>query len=413
MSSSGFTPDFSIAQAYMASPPSGMGLIDVPGWYLLARDVGVAVVDSSWEENHEDLIWLKHGIDAVGSAGVNTRHGTATLGVLAAERGKYHRGLVGMAPAARYVFSRHAAGSSLVHALHEAVLRLGYGDVLLVERQLRNGNNVEYDWGVRTLIHDAVRNRGIHVVLPAANGDHDLDPPAYHGLFGRSNETGATFVGAGEAPRPSASPVRPRSWMKGNYGERLDVQGWGRDVVTADWSERLFPYPGTASALRDYALSFNWTSAASAVVTGVVAIAVGFVRRITGGSNLHPLALRPRMVNTGSPQVCAWGEQVPSKRIGPQPDLPALVRCLRSDIVGWLHVPVNLPSPLAAGQSDLIRLRGFGLTRDEALGILNPGSIGAHSLAQVHDGLDQTLMPGAGLAGPIEWATAAEHLGLT
>jgi len=181
-------------------------------------------------------------------------------------------------------------------------------------------------------IREAV-DRGVIVVEAAGNGAEDLDDALYDtGLnfpddwsnpFRRGErDSGAILVGAG-APPPGTNgadhgPDRSRLDFS-NYGQALDTQGWGREVVTCGYGD----HQGGSDEDRWYTKRFSGTSSASPIIVGVLACLQG-IRRAHGNSPLSPQEVRDLLRTTGSPQQAAPGRPE-SQRIGNRPDLAALI----------------------------------------------------------------------------------------
>ncbi len=221
-------------------------------------------------------------------------------------------------------------------ALRRATRSLRAGDVLLIEVHLPGPHHpddgsqdgylpVEY-WEES---FDAIRravDRGIYVVEAAGNGGEDLDHQDYRGRLSRgARDSGAILVGGG-ASLWSGTPHARMSWS--NYGSRVDVQGWGEDVVTTGGTQREdycnLWNPGVAS--RCYTRTFGGTSSASPIVTGAVACIAGAIRA-AGRPPLAPRAMRELLVTTGTPQrEGPFGG--PELQIGPLPNIAAALTSL-------------------------------------------------------------------------------------
>jgi hypothetical protein len=106
-----------------------------------------------------------------------------------------------------------------------------------------------------------------------------------------------------------------------NWGRCVDVQGWGTEVVTTGYGCSQ----GGPSEDRWYMQDFGGTSAASAMVAGVLACVQGRRRR-TGARLLDAATARAALLATGSPQQ-ADGPQFPvNQHIGRRPDLRGLLK---------------------------------------------------------------------------------------
>jgi subtilisin family serine protease len=323
--SDGAVENFEPLQGYLDPPPRGM---DVRYAWMLeggrGENVRLVDIELNWNLNHIDLraaasnLFLNiQGSDPDPAANID--HGTAVLGILAATDDGI--GITGIANRARFGLISPQIGSSfrLAEAIAEAASRLEPGDVILIEQQVI-GPRFDVNTGRGLVppefdpeVFDAIRAatlRGITVVEPAANGSDDLDHPAYRGAFDRSQrDSGAIIVGA------SLGEDRSRA-EESNYGSRVDLHGWGRDVTTCGY--------GDLNRGRDtsYTSRFGATSAAAAMVAGAAALLQSIVKA-RGRPPLMPLQLRQLLVATGTPQS---GDL--SKNIGPRPNLRAAIEAL-------------------------------------------------------------------------------------
>jgi len=174
----------------------------------------------------------------------------------------------------------------------------------------------------------AATDRGIIVVEAAGNGGENLDdefydspPPPEWGYpfvgtwanpFRRAStyDSGAILVGAGAPPRGMAG----RDWgayrsrlPHSNYGSCVDVQGWGRGIVTAGYGD----LQGGVDPDRWYTDRFGGTSGAAAMVAGMVAV---FQSARAPKQPLTWKAMRKFLSANGKPQT---GNT--AKHIGPMP----------------------------------------------------------------------------------------------
>ncbi|KAK5651439.1 hypothetical protein OQA88_12446 [Cercophora sp. LCS_1] len=104
-----------------------------------------------------------------------------------------------------------------------------------------------------------------------------------------------------------------------NYGQRLDVHGWGSGVYTTGFGDlQCGPDP-----IRWYTGSFSGTSSASPCVAGCVAVVQG-VLKARGRRVLSPAEAKYLLRLTGSPQRDSPNSPR-TERIGSRPDLRALI----------------------------------------------------------------------------------------
>jgi subtilisin family serine protease len=331
----GDTPDYFGLQRHLEPAPVGVDAFaawDRPGG--LGDGVRIVAVENAWNFLHEDLrssadpIGIVTGDLIYGDSEDDRDHGTAVLGLLRATPNG--RGTCGLAPNAvlRTASPTYGDGAgvhafSLDTALRALAVMLEPGDVVLIELHYQypepDGPEllpVSIKAAERAAIRELVR-RGIYVIEPAGNGGLSLDDPRFDGVFSRDEDTGSIMVGAGQSPI-RALPRAPIA--SSNFGSRVDVQGWGEDVITTggrshpDYCDlRDHPDPS-----RCYTQTFGGTSSASAIVAGVVAIISGMVRA-AGRPPLSPHEMRARLVAGGTPQA------EPDRWIGPLPDLARIV----------------------------------------------------------------------------------------
>ena len=216
--------------------------------------------------------------------------------------------------------------------------------------------------------------RGIVVVAAAGNGAvslTDQHKTAARGGLGSSwpdafargaDDSGSILVGAGAAPG-GALPERARLDFS-NWGACVDVQGWGERVVTlGGHDDGAGDLQGGADETRWYTAKFNGTSSAAAMVAGAIACLQGVVLA-HGRPALSPLTLRELLRTTGSPQQARPRESLAARRIGPLPDLRALIPSRARHSRGRAHGAASIRVRRRFGNRDLRRLwlqrRGWG-----------------------------------------------------
>ncbi len=308
------TPDFSPLQGYLDPAPDGVdawGVAAVPG--ADGASVSVIDVEGAWLWAHEDLP------DPFAALGTQVddlawrNHGTAVMGEIRGQDNGY--GVRGIAPACS-VGASSIGDQSTAEAIVAATAVLEPGDLILIELHAPGPNaNGAGQYGYLPMEFwqdnfDAIllaSAAGLIVCEAAGNGQQDLDDPLYLDLFDRSvRDSGAIMCGA------SAGVDLDPAWFT-NYGARVDLQGWGGDVVTCGY--------GSLQGLPDlpetewYTDGFNGTSSASPIVTGAVASLQGMVKAAFGTALDAGLA-RLILVQTGTPQEG-------TEHIGPRPDLTA------------------------------------------------------------------------------------------
>lgn len=335
------TPNFNADQGYLDVAPGG---IDARYAWTVAggRGDGVRIVDveGAWRTTHEDLPGLLANsgnfID-----GLSWRdHGTAVLGVVAARDNAF--GVTGIANNASIGVQTHnqiGAAAAITLAAETAQA----GGVILLEMH-RSGPAdaspctcnlgqcnylpVEFWQADFDAIRAATAN-GVIVVEAAGNGSVDLDDNAYGGVFNRATrDSGAILVGA------SSSASRfPACWT--NFGSRVDVHGWGENVVTLGYGY-LFN-GGHTEENQFYTGTFSGTSSASPIVVGAVASIMG-VRRARNLPALSSVEMRTLLTSTGTEQV------VDTRNIGPLPNVRSAIDAQPQPVgqLPWLATVLSL-----------------------------------------------------------------------
>jgi serine protease len=316
--------DYRSRQGYATPAPVGIGTQAVAARAGgLGQNTKIVDVEYSWNRSHEDL--AKAGPDSVLIANGtpfdffnNDDHGTAVLGLLVGTRGNLF-GIDGLSPESDVglVNADTSNGYALANAVDLARQNLSAGDVLLVEQQADGpaaGTTdyvpVEYN----VAVYDAIRlatQSGIIVVEAAGNGGVNLDAAFPEGFPGGRPDSGAIIVGAGSGSGDCAATANARLAVS-TFGTRLNLQGWGQCVTTAGYGTLFQDGKNTR-----YTANFNSTSSASAIVAGAAAV-YSSIFQATAGRAPTPLAVRRRLVVTGSPQAPA-----PTGNIGPLPNVAA------------------------------------------------------------------------------------------
>jgi hypothetical protein len=283
---------------------------------------GIRVIDleQGWNFNHEDLRQRTRP-QRIGKP-ADRDHGTATLGVISADLGAQLSGVLGVA------FACSVEGASAwtangrfnpEDALLAASADLPPGSVVLVELQWGNNLTALETGDLFRRVTSAVTDRGIHVVAAAGNGGRSLDT---FGIHQPELDSGSILVGAGGS-HYGGHPLERVA--RSNWGARVNVQGWGQDVVTCggnrDGMPAWYDFVPDADSSRCYTKSFSLTSSASAIVAGAVACVSGAAR--TANRVVTPAVMRDVLRRTGQPQVGPTGGQ-----IGPLPDLRAALASL-------------------------------------------------------------------------------------
>lgn len=339
------TPDFTARQLYLDAAPGG---IDARfAWTKTGgKGQGVRIIDieGAWRFSHEDLTQNQGGVvGGTQSTDIRWRdHGTAVIGEFGGDENTF--GITGICSQANVrAISIFGAGQSSGKAITDAANALSPGDIILIELHAPGPRNNFMDIGGQlgfiaiefwpadfAAIVYATSVRGVIVVEAAGNGAENFDDPLYNtrpagfpatwrNPFNLANpQSGAIIVGAG-APPPAThgrnhGADRSRLGFS-NFGARVDVQGWGREVTTAGYGD----LQGGGNEDLWYTDTFSGTSSASPIVVGAVGCMQGALR---GASKplLTSATARDILRNTGSPQQDEPGRPA-TQRIGNRPNL--------------------------------------------------------------------------------------------
>ncbi|MCP3987391.1 MAG: S8 family serine peptidase [bacterium] len=340
------------SQRYLRSAPLG-----IDAFYAWTKPggsgAGMTVIDieSGWIVDHEDLPTMVYQDGRVNNGDGN--HGTATMSVMVGGNNGY--GVTGIAYDAEGgvgSVNRNYANIYFINvgdAIIQAMLALSAGDVIVIEQHAQlffgeencttciTGTGMPSDsCGLIAMeywhhIFDAIASAsaaGVIVVEAAGNGQQNLDHERYDRRFDRNwRNSGAVLVGAGSSSFGGSANARSPKCFS-NHGSRLDLQGWGEDVMAAGYGESggaldIGLRPGGGDNRQWYRDDFSGTSSASPVVAGAV-LAVQGVQSANGHPPLNWLEVRDLLRDTGQPQRG-------SDLIGPLPDLQAAIDRLEQD----------------------------------------------------------------------------------
>jgi hypothetical protein len=313
------TPDGEADQIYIEAAPEGIDARDAwtrPG----GRGEGVFLVDIEydWRDNHEDLeSALGQQFCFTPNTPTEIEHGTAVIGqIVGGDNGYGITGIASQVEIGLVTHSHNGTGYNVAQAIDCATGLMGPGDVMLIEAQTvgPHGDFVPVEWDQAEFDAISIASAaGIVVVEAAGNGGENLDHVDFLGAFDRSvRDSGALIVGAGANLYYIDQADRSRLEFS-TYGSRVDLQGWGDDVLTTGYGD---VFDGGGDPNQYYTEVFNGTSSASPMIAGAVAAIQG-VQMACGGNPLAPSTVRDLLVDTGSPQVAG---PYPGN-IGPRPDL--------------------------------------------------------------------------------------------
>ncbi|MEP0266797.1 S8/S53 family peptidase [Dokdonia sp.] len=316
------TPNFESEQGYIESDP-GVHMRYAWDQGIIGAGINIKNIEYGLNVNHEDLNDQNISIEA----GVTLHedipdyfqeHGTAVAGIVHSNQGNY--GTSGLAHGATefilYPEWTQENGIDRVRAISSAIQDSNEGDIIIFEIQTMNSEPGEFEQVVWDLTK-AATDAGIVVIAAAGNGAHDLDSDFFEEYIARG-DSGAIIVGAG-TPDTLHIPISSQNHPSlGNYGSRVNVQGWGTAVFTTG--------SGSIEIGNDinqsYNASFNGTSSATAIVSGCVAVLQGYYKDLTGGF-LSSVQLRDLLIETGTPQ----GE---GPHIGPLPNIENAINAINA-----------------------------------------------------------------------------------
>lgn len=318
------TPDLTAFQAYRTSTPTpgfdfltggprGEGF-DIDALYAIGQELAdlgvgdenlargksmrVAVIESAFFENHEDLdvtpepgqtMWLNPLV-------TDPDHGTAVLGIISAVENDF--GMTGLAPDAdAYFFPTFSLenGGRLPSAILSAIDEFEAGDVMNFSIGFPIGAS-GFDCaeasqyltsrpGIYPLILLASQ-LGISSVMSAGNSCCDLEGTGEAGDV----DSGAFIISAVEPGFPYCR--ESFSNFTGTPNTRPPhFSGWGSSVATLGFGD-LWTEAADAGSDRAYTMAFSGTSAAAPKIAGVVVNLQGLMKQFYGGISLMPTQIR-------------------------------------------------------------------------------------------------------------------------
>ncbi|MDH6355411.1 hypothetical protein M2132_001753 [Dysgonomonas sp. PH5-45] len=305
------TPNMESSQTYLRSNP---GVNAYYAWERGLTGEGVRVHDIEYGLNpdHEDLnevnVSIAQNMDIQSSMSLD--HGTAVAGIMCAGNNGY--GITGIAHNIdRFILYPEytSSGYNRIKAVTRAIMDAEPGDIILYEMQIyvqttedyvpAEYNNVVWD------LTKAATDAGVVVIAAAGNGGMNLDDPLFEEYNARGN-SGAIIVGAGH---PS---TRHNKLYFSTYGSRVDVQGWGMDVLSIGYGDYMMP----GDDINQKYTMFSGTSSATPIVGGCAAILQSYYHSLTGNYMTSP-QMRELLIETGLPQR----QEDVDGHIGPFPNL--------------------------------------------------------------------------------------------
>ena len=345
------TPDYQANQDYREAAPAGVDA-DYANTLTGGDGSGVKIVDieGGWQTTHEDLEKAVGGLifgTQIDDPGWRN-HGSAVIGEMIGGNNGY--GVTGICPEAD-IGMASIGSNSTAEALYAAANHLQPGDVILIELhapgphynfQTRpdqlgyicmeywqaNFDAIQYAWA-----------KGIIVCEAAGNGAENFDDAGLYGqLFDTTyRNSHAIVIGAGYY---WASGANLQKYGFSNYGERVNLQGYGGGVYTTGYGGL---FDGGGDENQYYTSSFGGTSSASPIVTGAVACLQGYYKA-TFGAPMNSDYAREILVATGTPQQ---GDT--SLHIGPRPNLAAAIPALAAPASLYTN-PLMLDTTLLEGE---------------------------------------------------------------
>lgn len=292
-------------QEYLGPAPVGVGALEAHRLGFRGAGARLALVDLGWSE-HRDLPSSPQRHNQ------RSAHGAMVLGC--ALGNSPGLGIRGVAPDATLV-ARSAPPPALPisEGVEEAIRWASSFDphLLLIQVELQDGETQRPVEALPSVFQQLreLTERGVHVVMAAGNGRHDLsslvDCNAQRIWRPGAPESGAILVAGGH----------PADWRPfSNTGDRIDAHAWGDRVVTSGGGALCAP----DQSERRYARGFGGSSAAAAIIAGCVLLLDAATR--SQGRPLSPAAMRALFRD---PSLCT---QRP--KLGGMPDLVRILRHL-------------------------------------------------------------------------------------
>jgi len=351
------TPDFTPLQAGYRGPDPGADFAFAHAQGLNGAGMRLSEVSLTYDRFHEEFVIDPVDHDSpippqnffqpADSAfkelwNLWVNHGTATLGQnLAPDNGF---GVTGMAYAADgYLYQTGQPNAddtgfdlrfaeAYCNALADSAV-VGNGQIVYWEHQSSSFGPVEFD----EMLHSFTRtgtDAGVVVLMPAGNGNIDLDTSPIAAQWRGFGDSGSIIVGAG-----SADANHERLGFA-TFGQRVGPQGWGQAVVSAGRGDLA---EVDSDIHRRYTDTFNGTSSATPMVAGAALLTQQHAVSL-GLTALDSREMRSYLQQTGMPQ----GGAVPGN-IGPFINLRAAIEQIaNADISIASHADGNLVTSIVA-----------------------------------------------------------------
>ncbi len=343
------TPLFASLQLSHDPTPLGHGVRLAAGVHgARGLDVKFVMMENSYLLDHEDVEQLvaTNFVGPVPPLDMNfALHGLSGAALVAAGRNAY--GITGIADEVTARFMSLALNGGVENALAIATTITQPGDVVLVVIVFPVpylGTTISVPFEFVQSAYDAsvtFTALGRHLVVPAGNGNHSLDDPAFLNRFDRNfRDSGAIVVASSQAGQMQRAPYS-------NWGSRIDAHSWGDQVVSCGYGTLFF---GNNDWRQSYTAAATGTSSSTPHIAGLVAMVQGAARKQLGAP-LGNTQLRSLLQTFGplTPDV-----------IGRRPDMVAILQS------------IGVFDGLAVDRSDMQLLDTVTVTMDGP-----PGSLAA------------------------------------
>lgn len=312
-------------QSYLQPVEAGGAIAATSAWDIAGgKGEGQVLVDieQGWLLNHEDLAARAIPYDGVNLGPFD--HGAGVLGIVGAVDNTV--GCVGIAPEVASIRCvsqwRTTEVYSTALAIEQAIDSMDPGDVLLIEAhydatyggKLYKKAPMDLETATQQVTRLATAI-GIIVVAAAGNGDTDLAEMRSAAGKAVLDPDSVDFYDSGAILVAASTTAASREKLSSsNHGKRIDCHAWGEKV-------RTLSSDGTTTSLDQYTDSFDETSAAAAIIAGVVLLVQGMAEANLG-YRLGPWQMRELLRNPENGSAPVAGEE---ERIRWMPDLRRII----------------------------------------------------------------------------------------